>query len=120
MTVVLQEVPGSKVIEVQASDKLTKDDYEQFVPEVERLIQEHGKVRILFDMRNFHGWSASALWEDVKFDLKHFKDIERLAMIGDKSWEKWMAGFCRPFTSASIRYFDQSEADQAQDWIKED
>ncbi len=51
--------------------------------------------------------------------MKHFKDIERIAMVGDKKWEQWMAAFCRPFTSAKIRYFDQSEADSAHQWICE-
>jgi hypothetical protein len=32
-------------------------------------------------MTGFHGWEAGALWEDIKFDLKHYADIERLAMI---------------------------------------
>ena len=27
-------------------------------------------------------------------------------MIGDKKWESGMAGFCKPFTGAKIRYFD--------------
>jgi hypothetical protein len=60
-------------------------------------------------MHDFHGWDAGALWEDAKFDLKHFADIERLAFVGEKKWEKGMAQFCRPFTKATIRYFDRSE-----------
>ena len=28
---------------------------------------------------------SSSLREDVKFDFKHFTDIERLAMVGDKA-----------------------------------
>ena len=67
-------------------------------------------------MREFRGWTLSALSEDIKFDLKHFKEIERLPMVGDRTWEKWMATFCRSFTSAEIRYFDQSDADQAHQW----
>jgi len=47
---------------------------------------------------------AGALWEDVKFDLKHFADLERLAMVGDKKWQHGMAMFCTPFTQATIRY----------------
>ncbi len=31
----------------------------------ERLIGEHGKIRILLEMHDFHGWEAGALWEDV-------------------------------------------------------
>lgn len=58
-------------------------------------------------MREFHGWSMGALWEDIKFDLHHFADIERLALIGDKKWEVGMAVFCKPFTTAKIRYFEE-------------
>jgi hypothetical protein len=43
------------------------------------------------------------LWEDIKFSVKHFADIERLAMVGDKKWQRGMAAFCKPFTKATIR-----------------
>ena len=119
MAVELKQEHEGKVLTIHASDKLTVNDYHDFVPQIEQLIEKHGKIRVVFDMREFHGWNLAALWEDIKFDLKHFKDIERLAMIGDRTWEKWMATFCRPFTTAEIRYFDQSEADQAQQWIGE-
>ena len=61
-----------------------------------------------------------ALWEDIKFDVKHFRDIERLAMVGDSKWEAGMAVFCKPFTSAKIKYFDVSKVDDAREWIRED
>ncbi len=111
---------SSNVVRVSVSQKLTSEDYELFVPEIEQLIKEHGKIRVLFEMRDFHGWTAGALWQDIKFDLKHFRDIERIAMIGDKAWERGMATFCRPFTSAKIRYFDREQADEAQKWIEEE
>ncbi len=106
------------VLRVQASGKFSKEDYQHFVPEVERLISKLGKIRILFEMHDFHGWEAGALWEDIKFDLKHFSDIERLAIVGDKKWEEWMAKFCKPFTTAAIRYFDVARTEEAQAWIE--
>lgn len=109
---------GSNVLQVQASGKFSKEDYENFVPEIERLISKVGQVRILFEMRDFHGWDAGALWEDIKFDFKHFSDIERLAMVGDKKWEEWMAKFCKPFTTAAIRYFDVAQTEEAHAWIE--
>lgn len=113
----LEKTTDHKIAMVSASGKLSKEDYEHFVPEVERMIKEVGKIRLLFEMRDFHGWDAGALWEDIKFDLKHFADVERLAMVGEKKWEEWMAKFCRPFTTAEIRYFDQSQAEEARSWI---
>src|SRR5688500_13347875 len=117
MTIELQEKNGGKTLEVVGSGKLDKDDYERFVPEAERLIREHAKIRVLFDMHDFHGWKAGALWEDIKFNAKHFNDIERLAMVGDKRWEKWMSNFCRPFTIAEIHYFEHDQLDQARTWL---
>ncbi len=119
MSVMLKELEGGKALEVDADGTLTKADYRNFVPTVERLIQEHGKINILFSMDHFHGWSPGGLWEDVKFDTRHFGDIQRLALVGDKKWEKWMARFCRPFTRAEIRYFDRQQTDQARQWVQQ-
>jgi len=120
MAIKLTENDGGKVLEVQVSGKLAHEDYLHFVPEFEQLIKEHGKLRVLFDMTDFHGWEAGALWDDIKLDIKHFSDIERLAMIGDKQWEKQMSLFCRPFTTAKIRYFDNANAAEARAWLEGD
>ena len=105
------------MLEVQVSGKLAHEDYLHFAPEFERLINKHGKLRVLFNMVDFHGWEAAALWDDIKFDLKHFSDIERLAMVGGKTWEKWMAGFCKPFTTAEVRFFDAAQSEDARTWL---
>ena len=113
------EDPNGKLIVVQLSGKLSKEDYEKFVPRVESAIKQNGKVRVLVQMHEFHGWELGALWEDMKFDMKHFADIERLALVGDSKWEAGMATFCKPFTTASIRYFDESKTAEAESWIRE-
>ena len=88
------------------------------MPVTEAAINKYGKVRILVAMHDFHGWDAGALWEDLKFDLKHFAHIERLAIVGETKWEKGMTLFCRPFTTAKIQYFDMKDAEQARQWIQ--
>jgi hypothetical protein len=118
MPVELREEAGGKLLVVKLSGKLTKQDYERFIPEAERLIKQHGKVRILCQLHDFHGWEMGALWEDIKFDVKHFSDIERLAMVGETKWQQGMASFCKPFTTAKVKYFDQSKLDEAMTWIQ--
>jgi hypothetical protein len=114
------EIPtDSNIVFVQASGRLSKADYEHFGPIVSKAIEEKGRIRLLFEMSDFHGWTAGALWEDVKFDVKHFRDIERVAIVGDARWQAGMAAFCRPFTTASIRYFDRAQLEEAQRWIAE-
>jgi hypothetical protein len=118
MSVELHEEADGKVLTLKISGKLAKEDYQQFVPEIERLIKKHKKIRVLCQMHDFHGWKMSALWEDIKFDVKHFADIELLALVGDSKWEAGMAVFCKPFTTAKIRYFDESKSAEAQEWIR--
>jgi len=120
MPLEIHDMNTGTFMEVHVSGKLTKGDYETFVPEVERLIREHGKLRVLFDMQDFHGWDVSALWDDIKFDLRHFRDIGRLALVGDRKWEAGMALFCRPFTTATMKYFDRAQLAEARDWIAHD
>jgi hypothetical protein len=120
MSVDIEQEKQGRIVEVHVDGKLAEEDYERFVPEVERAIDKHGKIRVLVDMHDFHGWESAALWEDLKFGLHHFTDIERIAFIGEKGWEHGMAAFCRPFTSAKIRYFDRSEAEAGRRWIQEE
>lgn len=108
-----------KTIIVRVSGKLTSDDYLLFTPPIETAIQQHGKLRMAVVMTDFHGWEVAALWEDLKFDLKHFRDIERLALVGDRAWERGMAAFCKPFTTAAIRYFDVGDEAKAIAWAQE-
>jgi hypothetical protein len=108
-----------KVIALKLSGKLHDEDYDRFVPMIDQSVAQHGKVRMLVEFHDFHGWSAHALWDDMLFAASHVHDIERIAMIGETTWEEWMAKVCKPFTRATIRYFDHAEADQARAWIVE-
>ena len=116
MAVELKELDNG-VLEVHLTGKLVKKDYETLLPSVERLVKQHGKIRIFMEMHDFHGWTAGALWEDTKFAAHHFRDIERLAIIGETKWEKGMATFCKPFTMATVRYFDAAKAAEARGWL---
>jgi len=104
----------------ELTGKLHDEDYKNFVPLLEAAIQKHGKVRLLAKFHDFHGWDPHALWDDIRFDLKHHGDFEKIALVGDKKWEKWMAAICKPFTSAHIQYFAADAVDQAWEWLKAD
>ena len=119
MTVQLNEENSGKVLIIHVSGKLEKTDYALIVPEFERLIRQHGKLSLLFDMTNFHGWDAGAAWEDLKLYIKHFADIESIAMVGEKKWQKGMSTFAKPFTKAKVRYFDHTDIAEARKWLSE-
>lgn len=118
----IEQLPRSseRVLGFQLSGRLHDPDYQQFVPVVEAAVNEFGKVRILALFHDFKGWDPHALWDDIKFSSKHCHDVERIALVGDKKWEHWMAAICKPFTEGTVRYFDVSETEHAWDWVEED
>lgn len=101
------------------SGKLHDEDYKKFVPLVDAEIAKDGKVNVLAQFHDFHGWDAHALWDDIKFSTTHCTKIQRIALVGDKAWEKGMAAVCKPFTMAKVRYFDASELEAAKAWLSE-
>lgn len=117
----IEQLPQSteQILGFKLSGKLHDEDYKTFVPVVDAAIARHGKVRLLAQFHDFHGWDMQALWDDIKFATTHCTKIDRIALVGEKTWEKWMAAVCKPFTMAKIRYFDASEIDAAWTWLKE-
>lgn len=117
MAVQLDHDASKKVLTVKLSGKLEKDDYTLLEPMVEEMIRQDEKVNLLLVLHDFHGWTAGALWEDIKFDANHFRDIAKLAIVGETKWEKGMATFCKPFTTAKIQYFPDFQLLEARKWI---
>jgi len=86
----LSESSGN-VIGYKASGKLTAADYEKLVPEVEALVRQEGNIRILMDLEEFEGEEVKARASDLKFGHEFRKNIDKMAFVGDKRWEKLMA-----------------------------
>ena len=113
----LLERSSGNILGFQMSGRLHDQDYAQFVPVIEAAIDEYGKVRLLAQFHDFHGWTAHALWDDIKFSSRHCTEVERIAIVGDKLWEYWMSSVCKPFTKAKVQYFDVLECDEAWSWL---
>jgi hypothetical protein len=110
---------SDSVVGFKLSGKLHDEDYKTFVPAVDEVVAKHGKARILAQFHDFHGWDLHALWDDIKFSTTHCTKIDRIALVGEKKWEQWMAKVCKPFTMAKIQYFDAADIDKAWAWVRE-
>src|ERR1044072_4893963 len=106
-------VASPQVLGFRMSGKLHDEDYKKFVPLVDAAIARDGKARLLAQFHDFQGWDAHALWDDIKFSTTHCTKIERIALVGEKKWEEWMAKVCKPFTMAKVEYFDAASLGDA-------
>jgi hypothetical protein len=115
------EKSSGNVIGFKLHGKATDEDYkERLIPELEKAIEEHGKIRVLWDLERFEGWTPHAAWDDLIVGTKMFDDIERLAIVGDRKWERVMTKLIQPVTGLEARYFDHHKLQHAWDWLREE
>ena len=120
MLEVLPESAG-KILWLRAEDRLTDRDYrEVFIPRLEAVIREHGKVRVLFHLDpDFKGWTPGALWADLKLDLQHLGDFEKVALVGASIWADAVMKLFAHFMPGEVRTFLREHLAEAWIWIQE-
>ena len=96
---------------------MTKKQKEQICKVLEKQIRESGKIRLLLVIEPQKTMDAESLLFDLNFTLTYTDKIERMAIVGNKVWEKtWIALF-RLFSHIRTQHFDRSEIKAAWKWI---
>ena len=107
------------LITVRVSGKLTQEDYDDLIPIWKRLLAERGSMRMLFIMDDFHGWTPSAAWDDLRFGTGHARKVERVAMVGEKKWQEWLTKIGSIFVMRhQVQYFAASALAEAGRWVR--
>jgi hypothetical protein len=114
----LKESSGN-VLGFKASGKIIPADYEELVPAVEELVKKEGNVCMLIDLEEFEGESIKAWSNDFKFGHEFHDKIDKMAIVGDKKWEEWLAALADPFYAREARYFHVDDISAAWDWLRE-
>lgn len=107
------------VIATKTKGKLMPEDYKEIFPLVEETVKRHGKIRWLMDMTEFEGWDVSSIWQELKFDFQHFRDLEKVAIVGEGKWKENLATIMRPLTPAEVKFFHPEEMKEATGWIED-
>ncbi len=113
-------VEDKNIFAFKAKGKLTAEDYRQFLPQLEELIRKHGRISLYVELEDFEGWEADAAWQDFRFGLRHDRDFDKIAIVGDKGWEKPLIKFFDLVTRTRIRFFHKDESQKAWDWLEQE
>ena len=117
MSVTIQTQANTNFVEVTLNKKITRQDYELFQPIIDAEIKKHGRICMLVVARNFDGWDLGASWEETRFIFSHYSRIDRIGLVGAAEWQKWLTFFCKPFTSAEVKFFNVDEEAEARKWV---
>jgi hypothetical protein len=100
-----------KVIGFETSGTITMDDEKLAIDACDRLIAEHGKINVLVILDSVRYESLKVVYTDLMWALRHIRQMDRLAVVGDSPWEK-LATKVDSFIFGE-KYFDKSQLEEA-------
>ena len=99
---------GILYVELALLGRLTHEDYELFVPMIDKAMKETPDIRMdmLVDLSELEGWEPRAAWDDFRFGLNHRNDFRKLAIVGSARWQKFAAKLSGWMLSGETQYFE--------------
>ena len=113
-------IPAGNVIGFRIEGKISGEDVSLITEEIEARLERYSKLRIYAEVDGLAGMTMKALFKDIAFSLRHFRDFEREAIVTDAAWLRQLALIGdRVVPGIEVRHFYKSERDDALQWIIE-
>ena len=110
---------SGNVVGYKAIGEISASDYKELEPEVKALVKKEGNIRLLFDMTEFKWEKVEAWLPDLKFGHEFHNQIEKMAVVGDKTWEKWMTHLAKHTYARDTKFFHSVDTSKAWAWLRE-
>jgi hypothetical protein len=112
------EIISPNTLRIVVPMKLTVDDFRQIAPQVDSIIRQFGKIRLLIDASQFGGWENIAAFENhVAFVKTHQDKVDRIAVIVAHDWQHWLIAMVRMFVHPDVKAYGQGQESEALQWI---
>ena len=104
-------------IEITMLGKLTHEDYQVFVPMVDKALKKAKGLEtdLLIDMKKLKGWEFLAAWDDFKFGVQHRNAFDKVGIIGSKKWEEQSVAMMSHLMKGKVKFFKERE--KALSWL---
>lgn len=109
---------SGNVIGFKIGDHITTEDVHAMSSFMADAIAASGKIRLLIEIEGFRHMDVEALLEKLKFARDHSQDIERIALVSDRTWIKAWFKVGGLFTHAEGEHFNRSDMEAAWGWVR--
>ena len=114
----LLEFPDTNLFAVEFTDSLTETDYEILDSALRSHLAQHTTSRALFVMKDVNAWTPSDKWETLSFDIRHLRDLDKVAIVGDDLWERWLKKAEILFPVSDLQTYAAHDRDRAVEWLR--
>jgi len=119
MLQIINEFPN--ILYLKAKNNILKSDLESITTLLDLKIKEEGRLSLYLLLEDVSDIEAGAFWEDFKFGLFHLNDFDKVAVVGDEMWMKWIRNFGKLFAAPiEVNYYNTSNNEKALKWIQKE
>jgi hypothetical protein len=118
LSIGIERIDNEFFVSLKAVGKLTHEDYQIITPLIDSALAQvkEPHVNVIIDCTGLEGWDLRAAWDDFKLGLKHNNEFRKIAIYGNKNWQKISAKVGAWFISGEIQYFEDGQA--ALKWLR--
>ena len=117
LSIGIERINSRFYLTLKVIGKLTHEDYGTITPMIESALEgvKAPKIRVFLDASELEGWEMRAAWDDFKLGMKHGREFEKIAILGNKRWQELAAKIGSWFISGESKYFE--DAKEAFNWL---
>lgn len=111
------ETSALNVVSIRLSNTLTQNDHDALVPFIKDQVERYTTTRFCFQLDGLEDWDEDA-WASWTLDVRHTRDVDRVAVISDDPWETWLERIDLLFPTAIVKTFGTDASDDAWAWVE--
>jgi|GEM_PF-1842596 len=114
------DVSEENTIAARVVGKIETEDVEKAAKEIDRRLEEDGKVNMYIELDHFEGYEPKAFLEELKLTTEHFGDFRKMAIVSQEEWLNTLAEITDKISpQLEARYYRLEERPQALRWLEE-
>jgi hypothetical protein len=110
--------PDDRVLGLRISGNIGRDDVETAFAALQEKLTRHKRIRLYTEIMGPRTVAPLAVVDNLRLALRHFRDIERQAIVVEEFWFGPLAGAGDLIPGVRVRHFSWIDKDEALSWVK--
>lgn len=102
---------------IKINGRISQDYYELIFPLFIQKAKKVGSLNLVLEMEDFDDMEFPFFLSRFGLDVD---DFDKIAIVGDQKWKKWIEDLNDPAMTANILYFSSENRAKVQKWISID
>jgi hypothetical protein len=114
-----KENAAQGIVEIAVDGKIEAEDFQSVIDRLQVLIERHGKLKLLEEIRSFGGMDPATFFKDLTWGLRHVNDFSHVAVVAEQGWVEAFTKGAAMFVPGEVKFFTADKIENARAWLAE-